>query len=264
MSETLRVLIVDDEPLARTRLVQLLADERGVEVVGEAGRVAEARALVEAERPDVLLLDVQMPGESGFELIESLPPDRRPGVIFVSAHDQHAVRAFSVRAVDYLLKPFDRERLRAALERAAVVRRSRARFGAGASAAHGADSAPGREPRYLERFVVRSVGRMLLVDADEVDWIEAAGNYVRLHHGGQKHLLRETMASLEAQLDPRRFARIHRSTIVHLDRVRELHHILHGDYSVFLRDGTRLTLLRGYRESFERLIAGATELRLSG
>lgn len=261
MNDSLRVLIVDDEPLARARLTQLLHREEGVELVGEASRAGEARSMIEALRPDVLLLDVQMPGGSGFELVDSLPAETRPGVIFVSAHDQHAVRAFSVRAIDYLLKPFDRERLRAALDRArdAVVRRARLGESAEARAVTAA-----RDPsRYLSRFVVRSVGRMLLIDAGEVDWIEAAGNYVRLHHGGQKHLLRETMNSLESQLDPERFARIHRSTIVNLDRVRELHHILHGDYSVFLRDGTRLTLSRGYRESFERLVAGATDLRLS-
>jgi two-component system LytT family response regulator len=263
MNDSLRVLIVDDEPLARARLTQLLTNEDGVELVGEASRTGEARRMIAALRPDVLLLDVQMPGGSGFDLIEGLAPEAQPGVIFVSAHDQHAVRAFSVRAIDYLLKPFDRERLRAALDRArdAVARRSRgAESGARVAAAPGAAA---DVSRYLGRFVVRSVGRMLLIDAGEVDWIEAAGNYVRLHHAGQKHLLRETMNSLESQLDPERFARIHRSTIVNLDRVRELHHILHGDYSVHLRDGTRLTLSRGYRESFERLIAGATDLRLS-
>lgn len=264
MNENLRVVIVDDEPLARARISQLLAGETGVEVVGEAGRAADARALVLAKRPDVMLLDVQMPGGSGFELIDGLPADQRPGVIFVSAHDQHAVRAFSVRAIDYVLKPFDRDRLRAAIDRARDVVARRVR-GGGVTPANSEEKAQVSDPgRYLSRFVVRSVGRMLLVDASEVDWVEAAGNYVRLHHGGQRHLLRETMNSLEAQLDPRMFARIHRSTIVNLERVRELHHILHGDYSVFLRDGTRLTLSRGYRESFERLIAGATDLRLSG
>ena len=203
MNESLRIVIVDDEPLARARLAQLLADEEGVVVAGEAGRAGEARALIESQRPDVLLLDVQMPGGSGFELIDSLPVDRRPGVIFVSAHDQHAVRAFSVRAIDYLLKPFDRDRLRVALDRAreAMARRSRAQAESvdqDDAVANASRVAANDSSRHLSRFVVRSVGRMLLIDANEVDWIEAAGNYVRLHHAGQKHLLRETMNALEA------------------------------------------------------------------
>ena len=256
MSEKLRVLIVDDEPLARARIAQLLGGEEGVEVVGAAGRAGEARALVESRRPDVLLLDVPMPGGSGFELIDSLPVDRRPGVIFVSAHDQHAVRAFSVRAIDYLLKPFDRDRLRAALDRAREVtaRQARAR-GERADEANGADEARAASDgaRYLSRFVVRSVGRMLLIDVAEVDWIEAAGNYVRLHHSGQKHLLRETMSSLESQLDPRHFARIHRSTIVNLGFVERMEQSFNYTYEVFLRGiQTPLALSRRYAVRLKR------------
>ncbi len=254
MMDSLRVLIVDDEPLARAKLEHLLADQAGVEVVGEAGEIVEARELLRAERPDLLLLDIQMPGGDGFDLLDQIPAAERPEVVFVTAHDEHAVRAFSVRAVDYLLKPFDRDRLRAAIERGREAIRLRRPEGEAEDRPGNDGSGPGG---YISRFVVRGVGRILFIEADSVDWIEAAGNYVRLHHGGENHLLRETMSALEARLDPQRFARIHRSTIVHMDRVKELHHILHGDYSVLLRDGMRLTLSRSYRDRFERLIAKA-------
>jgi len=248
MREAMRVLIVDDEPLARTKLKRLLTTLGGVEVVGEAAEIVAAEELVRSARPDAILLDVNLPGGSGFELLDRIPPDDRPAVIFITAYDEHAVRAFSVRAVDYVLKPFDGERLGAALERACEAVRSRRQ-----PTEDGADAGDGAAP--LSRFVVRGVGRMRFVEADSVDWIEAAGNYVRLHHAGESHLLRETMSALEARLDPRQFIRIHRSTIVNLSRVRELHHILHGDYSVLLHDGTRLTLSRSYRDRFERRVA---------
>jgi two-component system LytT family response regulator len=255
MNLPLRVLLVDDEPLARAKLRRLLADEVGIEVAGEAGSVAEARERLLAVHPDLVFLDVQMPGGDGFALIESLPPAERPAIVFVTAHDEHAVRAFEVHALDYLLKPFDRERLRVALERA------RETLGRDEPAATDEQlrsmlaELRGEQP-HLERFVIRGVGRIVFVNAADVDWIEAAGNYVRLHLGKESHLLRETMSSLETRLDPKVFARIHRSTIVNIDRIRELHHIFHGDYSVLLRDGTRLTLSRGFREQFERLVAG--------
>ncbi len=261
MKAPAKILVVDDEPLARGKLLRLLAAEDGVEVIGEAASFAEAAQAIRALRPELLLLDVQLPDRSGFELLAAVPEEVRPEVIFVTAHDEHAVRAFAVRAVDYLVKPYDRERLRAALERGREQVEKRRRE---AGAAAGEARATAAEVDPMTRFVVRSVGRLLLIDVAEVDWIEAAGNYVRLHHGRESHLLRETMSALEARLSPRRFARIHRSTIVNLDRVRELHHILHGDYSVLLRDGTRLTLSRGYREQFERLVAGASDLRMPG
>jgi len=244
VTKKLEVLIVDDEPLARAKLQHLLASEDGVEIVGEAGDAETARGLVRRLLPDLVLLDIQMPGADGFELLESIAPEDRPDVVFVTAHEKHAVRAFNIRAVDYLLKPFDSGRLHAALERAREVGSQRA-----------GDAARGEEDGYLSRFVIRSVGRILLVEAEEVDWLEAAANYVRIHHRGESHLLRETMGSLESMLDPARFARIHRSTIVNLDRVKELQHILHGDYAVLLRDGTRLVMSRSYREHFERLIS---------
>ena len=261
MSEALRVLLVDDEPLARGKLRRLLADEAGIEIVGEAGSADEARALIERERPALVFLDIQMPGQDGFQLIESLPRDLLPGVVFVTAYDQHAVRAFEVHALDYLLKPFDRERLRLALERAREsLARADAQAGLDEQLKSMLTELRGEQP-FLSRFVVRSVGRIVFVRAQDVDWIEAAGNYVRLRIGKESHLLRETMSSLETRLDPKVFARIHRSTIVNIDRIKELNHIFHGDYSVLLKDGTRLTLSRGYREQFERIVGGNQQLQ---
>ncbi|KAB2968155.1 MAG: response regulator transcription factor [Thermoanaerobaculia bacterium] len=263
MKDRLRVLIVDDETLARSRLRRLLDGEEGVEIAGEAASAEEARRLVASERPDLLFLDVQMPGEDGFELLESLPAESAPAVIFVTAFDQHALRAFEVHALDYLLKPFDRERLRLSLERAREALARRAPGELGEQLRMMLQELRG-EQQHLNRLVIRSVGRIVFVAASEVDWIEAAGNYVRLHIGKDSHLLRETMSSLETRLDPRVFARIHRSTIVNIERIRELQHIFHGDYAVLLRDGTKLTLSRGYREQFERLVGGTAELQIPG
>jgi two-component system LytT family response regulator len=265
MNEPLRIVIVDDEPLARENLRRLLAREEGVEVVAEAGDARTAEAAIRASRPDLVLLDVRIRDGNGFEVLDRIDPDERPLVVFVSAHDEHAVRAFAVRAVDYLLKPIERARLQSALERARdSVEARRRTTAARRPAPAGAPPDPRGVAGRLSRFVVRSVGKMLLVDVTDVDWIEAAGNYVRLHHGGESHLLRETMTALEGRLDPGRFVRIHRSTIVNLDRVKELRHILHGDYAVILRDGTRLTLSRGFREQFGRVLESATSLRISG
>jgi two-component system LytT family response regulator len=261
MAEALRVLLVDDEPLARGKLKRLLAGEQDIEVVGEAGSADEARVLIERERPDLVFLDIQMPGQDGFQLLESLPRNLLPGVVFVTAYDQHAVRAFEVHALDYLLKPFDRERLRLALERAReALARVDSQAGLDEQLKSMLQELRGEQP-FLSRFVVRSVGRIVFVRAQDVDWIEAAGNYVRLRIGKESHLLRETMSALETRLDPKVFARIHRSTIVNIDRIRELNHIFHGDYSVLLKDGTRLTLSRGYREQFERLVGGNQQLQ---
>lgn len=261
MSRVMTAMIVDDEPLARENLRRLLSRVGDVDIVAEVGDVEGAVSLIRARRPDLLLLDVRIRDGNGFEVLDRIDSDESPEVIFVSAHDEHAVRAFAVRAVDYLLKPIEAARLRSAVERArehlALRNRSTGETSAAARANSGGEDAP------LVRFLVRSVGKILLIDVSEVDWIEAAGNYVRLHHGGESHLLRETMTALEARLDRRRFVRIHRSTIVNLDRVRELRHILHGDYVVELRDGKRLTLSRGFREQFQQVLESAARQRVS-
>ncbi len=261
MSDRVKVMLVDDEPLARGKLRRLLADEEDIEIVGEAGSAEEAQEKLGELRPDLLFLDIQMPGQDGFALLESLPPDQLPAVVFVTAYDEHAVRAFEVSALDYLLKPFDRERLELALERAREALARREGVGLDEQLRSMLQELRGEQP-FLDRFVVRSVGRIVFVRAADVDWIEAAGNYVRLRIGKESHLLRETMSSLETRLDPKVFARIHRSTMVNIDRIRELNHIFHGDYSVLLKDGTRLTLSRGYREQFERIVGGVVPAAL--
>ena len=234
-----------------------------MEIVGEAASAAEAREACAAESPDVVFLDIQMPGEDGFALLDRCRPRTGRRSFSSPPTTSYALHAFEVHALDYLLKPFDRERLRIALERAAEAVARRTPGSLDEQLRLMLQELRGEQP-YLNRFVIRSVGRIVFVNAADVDWIEAASNYVRLHLGKESHLLRETMSSLETRLDPKVFARIHRSTIVNIERIRELHHIFHGDYSVQLRDGTRLTLSRGYREQFERLVGGTPDLQVPG
>ena len=233
----MRVLIVDDEPLACERIRGLLASERDIEIAGECHDGRSAAAAIRRLAPDLVFLDVQMPEMDGLAVLQSL--DRMPAVIFVTAYDQFAIKAFEVHAVDYLLKPFDRERFFKALERA--------RRGDLDVRLRGLIEELRGRKEFLDRLVVRAGGRVLFLRVDELDYIEAAGNYVRLHADGEEYLYRETMARLEAALDPAKFARIHRSTIVNVDRVKELYPLFRGDYTVVLRDGRQLTLAKSYR-----------------
>ena len=245
-----RVLIADDEPLARERLRMLLAREEWVEIAGECHNGAEAVTAIQKLRPDLVFLDVQMPGATGFDVIEAVGVAHMPPVVFVTAYDRYALRAFDVHALDYLLKPFDRERFQQALARA---RQHLERKDAGDLERRLLELVQDlrSSPQRPERFVIKSGGRVFFVRTDEIDWIEAAGNYVKLHVGSEAHLLRETMNSLEAQLDPDTFYRIHRCHIVNIERVKELQPWFNGEYVVFLRSGTRLTLSRGYREKLQ-------------
>ena len=247
---SIRTLIVDDEPLARARVRELLGGQPDVEVMGECGNGREAIAAIESRHPDLVFLDVQMPEIGGFGVLEALEPERSPAVVFVTAFDEFAVRAFEVHALDYLLKPFDRPRFLQSLDRAreAVRRRREGRLDDRLTAllAHLDTSR-----RYLRRVLVKTGSRTVLLRTSEIDWIESAGNYVRLHVGRERHLLRETMAALEDKLDPEQFVRIHRSTMVNLERVRELEPYFHGDHVLRLADGTKLTLSRTYRERLQ-------------
>ncbi len=241
MSEP-RVVIVDDEPHARTKLRRFIEEDGRARVVAEAANGVEAVRAIETERPDLVLLDVQMPEMDGFQVLEALDVDP-PRVIFVTAHDTHAVRAFEVRALDYLLKPVDRARFTAALDRALEA----------ADTSHDALEALAelpRERRRLDRFLVRGRGRMLLAPAGDVAWIAAAGNYAELHIGPDAYLVRGTLQELETRLPPS-FVRIHRGTIVNLDHVKQLHSWSHGDLLVEMRDGTELRLSRRYRDRLE-------------
>jgi two-component system LytT family response regulator len=248
----LRVLIVDDEPLGRQRLRALLEAENDIEVLGECTDGPSAVVALRQQRPDLLFLDVRMPELDGFGVLEAMGEDRPPGVIFVTAYDKYALRAFEVHALDYLLKPFDRERFQKALERArAQIAQTQT---AGVNEQLRAlleDARAGK--KYLDRVVIKSASRVFFLRVEEIDWIEAAANYLKLHVGQEAHLLRETMNGLEARLDPEKFLRIHRSTIVNIERIQELQPWFHGDYVVLLRDGTKLTLSRGYRQKLQDL-----------
>ena len=252
----IRVLIVDDEPLARETLRLGLAADPEVIVVGSVSG-ADAAPLVEAARPDILFLDVQMPGVDGFELLETIGPGAVPVVVFVTAYDGYALKAFEVHALDYLLKPFDDRRFQGALARAKEQLRAAKSRSLEARLVDLLEERERAAQPFLQRFVVRAREKTLFVPSDGVDWIRGADDYVELHAGRETHLLRERLADLEQRLDPARFARIHRSTIVNIDRVVEMHALFRGDSVVVLRDGARLRLSRSRRAEFERRLSGS-------
>ncbi len=247
---TLRALIVDDEPIARRRIRRLLRDVGEIEIAGECGDGRSALDAIDATSPDLVFLDVQMPGLDGFDVVTQLHPERKPAIVFVTAFDRYALRAFDVHAVDYLLKPIAPARLRLAVDRV----RERIERGTNQSGLASLLRELRGAPRHLTRLAVRARGRIVMVDIDAIDWIRAADNYVTVHARGREYLLRETLAALERQLDPRQFARIHRSTIVALDRIVELRPASHGDFEVQMRDGTSLTMSRSWREHVERAL----------
>jgi two-component system LytT family response regulator len=247
-----RALIADDEPLARERLRMLLAREEWLEVVEEVGDGPAAVDAIRKLAPDLVFLDVQMPGATGFEVIDAVGADNMPFVVFVTAYDKYALKAFDVHAVDYLLKPFDKDRFHSGLTK---VRRQLEHPHGGELERRLLELVQDLKPASrMDRFVIKSGGRVFFVRAEDIDWIEAAGNYVKLHVGNEAHLFRETMNALEARLNADTFYRIHRSHIVNIERVRELQPWFNGEYVVFLKDGTRLTLSRGYREKLQERI----------
>jgi two-component system LytT family response regulator len=252
----IRVLIVDDESLARDMIREMLEEDRDVEIVGECLNGEEAAAAIEALAPDLLFLDVQMPEASGFEVLENLKNGSMPHVIFVTAYDQYAVRAFEVHALDYLLKPFDRERFEASWHRAKeqILKEKNDRLDQRILTLLEELKAGSK---YLERLVIKANGRVFFLDAGDIDWIEAEGNYVSVHSGVKSHLLRETISSLEAQLDPKKFRRIHRSAIVQLDKIKELQPWFHGEYRIVLHSGAELMLSRNYRENLQEALGKA-------
>lgn len=252
----LRVAIVDDEPLARESLRLLVERDAEVEVCGDATGV-DAAALIARTRPDILFLDIQMPEVDGFTLLEQIGADAVPAIVFVTAYDRYALKAFEVHALDYLLKPYDDARFAAALAHAKEHARSRRR---GDVDARIAELLRDRAAAPPSRFLIPVRDKTIVVDANDIDWIEAADYYVSLHvtHAGRapaSHLLRQTMDELERQLDPRQFFRVHRSAIVNVDRVREIHPLFRGDCTLVLADGHRVKLSRSRRREFERLFA---------
>ncbi len=248
---TIRTLVVDDEPLGRERITMLLEGEPDVEVVGQCGDGPSALQAIKETSPHLVFLDVQMPERDGFEVMADLGHERLPLVIFVTAYDNYALRAFEVRALDYLLKPFDRERFRMALGRARQeVALVEAEDIAKRVLAFASDHLP--EPSaHPERLIVKTGGRVFFLRTRDIDWMEAAGNYLRVHVGTDAHMIRQTMSGIEEQLDPRVFFRIHRSQLVNIDRIKELRPLFNGEYEVVLRSGARLTLSRTYRDKLQ-------------
>ena len=252
----IRSLIVDDEPLARARIIELLAREPDIEIAGECANGMEAVAAIAADRPDLVFLDVQMPELNGFGVLDRLGTGPMPVIVFVTAHDSYALKAFEVHALDYLLKPFDRDRFQRTLGRARETIRSRSdgQFDRRLSELL---NQVGEGKRYLSRMIVKGDGASVLVQARDIDYFESAGNYIRICIGRDRYLLRETMNALETALDPEQFVRIHRSFIVNLDRVRGFEPYFHGDYVVRLHDGRSLTLSRTFRDRVEERLGHA-------
>ena len=244
---SIRALIVDDEPLARKRIKRLLADERDISVIDECGSGREAIRVIQETSPDLLFLDIQMPEVGGFDVLQSIGEKVVPIIIFITAYDQHALKAFEVHALDYLLKPFTEERFKKAIERAKA---QMAKIGS-------REAGPGlsalieklrTSQNYLSRFMIKTSNRVVFVNANEVDWIESAANYALLHVGDKTHIVRETMQALELKLSPKMFQRISRSAIVNLERVKELQPMGKGQYVIILADGRKLLMSRGIRD----------------
>jgi two-component system LytT family response regulator len=251
----LRTIIVDDEPLARERLRAMLTRDGTLLLIGECGNGPDAIAAIRGERPDIVFLDVQMPGCDGLQVVSELDAKERPVVIFVTAHDKFAVEAFAVQAVDYLLKPFDLERLQTAIQRAIEHLRVRRADELGTRLESLLAGAPAAE-RKTERLTVRADGRVVFLRPEEIVWIEAADNYIVIHQaGGERVMVRETLSALEERLGATGFARVNRSAIVNVDQIKELQPTFHGDYTVVLRDGTKVPLSRSLRGKLGTLIA---------
>jgi two-component system LytT family response regulator len=252
---TVRVVVADDEPIGRQRLIRLLQAEPDTDVVAACADGEEAVEAIRAHVPDVVLLDIQMPELDGFEVVAALGEAQQPAVIFVTAHDQYALRAFEIHAFDYLLKPVDPDRLRVAMDRAVTTAPRAPQGGVTRRILTLLEQLAQRERGYgRDRLVVRTPERAFFLRSDTIDWIEAAGKFVHLHVGRAIHALRESMAELEQELDAARFVRISRSVIVNLDRIQEIQPWFQGDYVLILTDGTRLTSTRGYRDNMRKLL----------
>ena len=252
-ARNIRALVVDDEPLARDMIREMLAEDSEVEIVAECVNGREAVDAIKSQRPDLVFLDIQMPELGGFEVLESLDPQSTPYVIFVTAYDQYAVRAFEVHAFDYLLKPFDHERFDAAWQRVKdqikldqTGERDRHILALLEELKTG--------PRHLERLVIKNGGRVFFLNVQDVHCIESEGNYVRVYDNQKGYLLRETISSLEGQLDPKQFLRIHRSAIVKIDRIKEMQPWFHGEYRIIMENGKQLALSRNYRSNLQEAV----------
>lgn len=257
LKEKIKTLIVDDEPLARRNLRLLLERDPQIEIIGECRNGKEAVKAIESSRPDLVFLDIQMPEMDGFDVLEQVGAEHLQAIVFVTAFDQYALKAFEVHALDYLLKPYDDLRFSQALQRAKSQIETREitkvskRLIALLVERESRKETSSRQKPFLTRLMIKLANRVVLLKVDDIDWIEADGNYAKLHVGNKAHLLREKMLDLESQLDPQKFVRIHRSIIVNLERIKELHPHFNGDYIVVLEDGRQLKLSRSRRENLE-------------
>jgi two-component system, LytTR family, response regulator len=259
-TKKIKALIVDDEPLARQTIKDLLLEDEEIEIIGECGSGPEAVNFIRRQSPDLLYLDIQMPGMSGFEALAKIEYQRIPAIIFVTAFDQYALKAFDVHALDYLLKPFTDKRFKESLQQAKtnVELRELNKLSQNLLALLGehvgGEESPGKRKTFLKRFMIKSGGRVAFVKTSDVDWISADDYYIKVHVADKSHLLRISMNELEEKLDPTIFLRIHRSTIVNLERVKELHQHPNGEYVAVLKNGMELKLSRNRRERLEELL----------
>ena len=253
MNETIDTIIVDDEPLACRRVQRLLKTDEEIRILDLCTNGKQAVQSIEEHHPDLVFLDIQMPGMDGFQVLDSIDISSPPQIIFVTAYDRYALQAFEVHALDYLLKPFDRERFERAVARAKEMIRTNRQKELSKELEALRDEIR-IKPKYLDRLVIKAGGRIYFLKSQQIDWIEAQGKYVAIHSGKESHLLREGITSVEADLDPKKFVRIHRSTIVNIDRIKELHPWFHGDCKITLVDGTQLMLSRYYRQRLDDLL----------
>ncbi|HYE73239.1 MAG TPA: LytTR family DNA-binding domain-containing protein [Blastocatellia bacterium] len=250
--KSIRVLIVDDEPPARRRLERLLSRDSQIEIIGNCANVTEALSVIQKQTAELIFLDILMPQRDGFTFLESLVVNDKPLIIFVTAYDQYAVRAFEACAFDYLLKPYDDERFNQVLQRAKeqtrLVRNQEM---------PSINKTTEPQHKALRKLVIKTSQKVFFLNTDEIDWIKAEGKYARLYVGRESHLWRGAISDLETHLDQERFIRIHRSTIVNIERVKELHPLFHGEYQVILHDGTELTLSRRYRSRLQEVVGSS-------
>ena len=249
----IKALIADDEALARRFIRRMLRDDRDVEIVGECSDGKQAVAIIRKQNPDVVFLDVQMPEMDGFAVLESIGTDRLPEIIFATAYEQYAIRAFELHALDYLLKPFDQARFKDAIKHAKERFRSDRRNEGRLQISALLESIRNKR-QYLDRLMIKAAGRITFLSIDEINWIQADDKYVHLHAGKISPMVRQTLSAMETQLDPKKFRRIHRSAIVNVGRIKELQPLFSGEHSILLEDGTKLTLSRNYRDKLFQVL----------
>jgi|CXWL01.1.fsa_nt_gi two-component system LytT family response regulator len=253
-TSTIKVLIVDDEPFARKYIREMLGGQDDIEVIGEAGNGKVAMRAIAKNKPDLMFLDIQMPEMDGFALLQSLGSDELPVIIFTTAYEEYAIRAFEVHAVDYLLKPFDQQRFSRSLEHARhLLTESSSRIEESGQISE-LIRAIREKPKFLERLLVKRNGRIIFLKISQIDWIKADDKYIHLHGEGVRHMIRQTLASIKSQLDPSQFVQLNRSVIVNVDSIKELHPMFNGDHEVQIRDGSKFTLSRNHRSELFDLL----------